>query len=277
LASNKISKAYVDTTVLTDALLKKYSRAEKAKAALRRFEVTELPQYAIKEFKAGPLKNFTWLHNELAMSRSFAKVCVRLQKMSMSPRRYLTSTALEALTEAANEIRRLTAGKIVEKYGADSDIDTIQAAEYRLAVKRNVFKAWKLRRRLTTRVTDLLTCYSEIDPYESTGGLIEIDPVKCQPKVECCLAPKLKAQPSFLRSLSYAVKSQPDSRENQRRSQALDTLILWPREPLTESSCRSLGDAIFVFFAPTKAVILTTNVRDHKPLASALGKEVQQP
>jgi hypothetical protein len=47
--------------------------------------------------------------------------------------------------------------------------------------------------------------------------------------------------------------------------------------PLDNSKCRSLGDAVFAFLAPVDSVILTTNIKDHRPLAQALGKSAVSP
>jgi hypothetical protein len=46
---------------------------------------------------------------------------------------------------------------------------------------------------------------------------------------------------------------------------------------LDNGKCRSLGDAVFAFLAPADSVILTTNVKDHQPLAEALGKSAISP
>ena len=43
------------------------------------------------------------------------------------------------------------------------------------------------------------------------------------------------------------------------------------------SDCRNLGDAVFAFFAPNTSAILTTNIRDHRPLAAAVGKTAISP
>jgi hypothetical protein len=41
--------------------------------------------------------------------------------------------------------------------------------------------------------------------------------------------------------------------------------------------CRKLGDAFFALCAPQDAVILTTNLKDHAPLANAMGKGAKAP
>jgi hypothetical protein len=38
-----------------------------------------------------------------------------------------------------------------------------------------------------------------------------------------------------------------------------------------------LGDALFAFFAPSDCEILTTNLRDHSPLAASLNKHAVLP
>jgi hypothetical protein len=57
----------------------------------------------------------------------------------------------------------------------------------------------------------------------------------------------------------------------------LSQLIRQPQKHITEEECRWLGDAIFAFFCPRAAVILTTNMRDHVPLAEAIGKRAENP
>ncbi len=55
------SKAFVDTTILTNRLIKFREEKKEAKDALAKYEITELPVYAIKEFKAGPLDYVKYL------------------------------------------------------------------------------------------------------------------------------------------------------------------------------------------------------------------------
>ena len=44
---------------------------------------------------------------------------------------------------------------------------------------------------------------------------------------------------------------------------------------MSDKTCRDLGDAVYAFFAPPDSVVLTTNIRDHRPLAEALGKQAK--
>src|SRR5438552_3179011 len=96
-----MSKAFVDTTVFTDVALKTRPYNKSSADSLKRYSETELPTYAIKEFKAGPLSHYAWLHNKFATLKSFANTLDALHRMSMSPRKYRTATALEALRDAA--------------------------------------------------------------------------------------------------------------------------------------------------------------------------------
>jgi hypothetical protein len=271
-----MSKAYVDTTVLSDVLLKPGALGAAARKSVSRYEVTELPEYAIKEFKAGPIKNFVWMHNKLASTGSFQLALNALQSVSKTPKRYTTATAIQALTDAADSISKFTLSKWVDKYGDSARIDSVLADECRLAIKTAIYKAWKKRRRVTTRVIQSLSCYKELDPYDARG-LIVVEPTQCQVDDECCLAGELRAKPQILQKLRDALGLLPKNSEHERQRKVLRDLIRKPRQPMTEEMCRSLGDVVFAFFCPTDDVILTTNVRDHEPLARALGKSVEAP
>lgn len=271
-----MSKAFVDTTILADALLKPGEIAAATKAALGRYTTTELPVYAIKEFKAGVLKNYIWFYNKLAIHKSLHKAVGALQGMSRTPKKYTTSTALEAFKAAAYLVRNLSSAEMVDKYGDSAKVDTVMCDRYRLALRKCIEMAWRRRRKITTQIVIPLSCYNEVPPYEE-DGVLKYDPVECDPQQECCLATALKKRPDDLKKLKKIVDAQPSKLENQRRSQVLNDLVRNPKRPMTQKMCKDLGDAFFALFAPDDAIILTTNTSDHEPLAKVLGKNVERP
>jgi len=272
-----MSKAFIDTTIITDALLKSGEIRKATIEAIKKFNETQLPVFAIKEFKVGPLKNFAWMHNTLVMCGSYEKALDALHRMSRSPRRYTTSTAIEALREAEGSIssQTPTLGALVAKYGENASQDRVRCDELRLAIKVAIFKAWRKRRDITTDIVLPLPCYREISPYEKRG-LIELDPKKCNPNGECSLAPQLRRRIEELKKMRDAIKDS-GKLENQRRSQTLRQIYRKPKQPIPEKACLYLGDALFVLFAPDDSTILTTNIADFQPLADSLGKKVNRP
>jgi hypothetical protein len=270
-----VSKAYLDTTILTDILLKHGEKSKAASDAVGRYTETVLPVYAIKEFKAGPLSNFCWMHNKLVQTGSFSKALGFLQRMSTTPKRNLTSTAIEALTSAASTIGGKSISSLSATYGPDVTLESLQCDQYRLAIKMEIVKAWAQRRQVTDEVSDPLPCYKENPPYEE-NGLMVAKPIKCNPDTECCMAKALKEDTKSLRKLKGGVDRKLKA-ENAKRWAVLQQLIKRPHLPMTEDMCRNLGDAVFAFFAPNDATILTTNIRDHGPLSEALGKKAELP
>lgn len=271
-----MAKAYVDTTVLADIVLKHGQPQEQGLAALRSFEITQLPVYAIKEFKRGPLANFTWLHNKFVTTQSFAETIAALHAVSRTPKRYLTSTALEAVVKAAYSIAQETPSTLAAKYGVDAEMDKIYCDEYRLSLKKTIFQAWSSLRSVATETVQPLSCYDEKPPYEKRG-MIELDPKKCDLQPTCCLVTSLKLMANDLKKMREAIQaSGSDRQEDQRRSKALKQ-VYHTKTAITDDVCRALGDAIIVAYAPAGATILTTNVRDHTVLANAVGKRVQSP
>jgi hypothetical protein len=188
-----LPKAYVDTTILADILLKAgQPKGDQALAALQTFESTQLPAYAIKEFKRGALARFAWLHNKFVTTNSFTQTMAALHAVAGTPLRYLTSTALEAVVKASASIAHETPASLGAKYGNDAHMDNILRDEYRLAIKKVIFQAWASLRNVTTETVHPLSCYDEKPPYEKRG-MIELDPKKCDLQPTCCLAPRLRA------------------------------------------------------------------------------------
>lgn len=260
------SRAYVDTTVLTDALLKRGAKEKAAKKSLSSYAETILPVYAIKEFKAGPLNYWIWLHNKLAMTKSLAGTIGALGELA-SFQKNRVATAQAALSSV---MQAFTTTPLTDEEAADL---------YRSAVYRIVISSWSKRRKVTTRVTDELTCYTEADPVlVKRTGLLENPGMKCKlhGTEECCLAAALKKRKSDLLYLLEAIKGL-SRREDVNRRAVLHKLSNTPKRSMDANDCRKLGDAYFALHSPSNAVILTTNTKDHEPLAKALNKVVAAP
>jgi hypothetical protein len=270
-----MAKAFVDTTILADATLKSGERQTEALAALARYSETELPGYAIKELKQGVLKNYAWFHNQLADSRSFSKAVAALHKMGITPRRHTAQSAMEALAESVRQFEKKTLRELLEEYGDEATADECLADEYRDFLRYLIFDGWNQRRSTTTRIVYDLSCYKETDPL-MRGGQIDLEPMRCDPKPECCMAEMLRQQANDIKLLILALEAAGGGRQISQRK-ALDRLVSNPPERMRHIDCKSLGDALFALLCPKDSVILTTNVRDHIPLASALGKEVEKP
>ena len=265
-----MSDAYVETTVLTDILLKPGSpKQQRAKSALTRYENTLLPVYSIKEWKAGPLVTFAYLHDKLLFTKSFSKT---LNIVSALPKAYQKSTAIEALAAAATILKAAP-----QKYAALGNRDDEMADSLRLALASLIMRSWRKRRNTTTRVVDDLPCYVEAAPRVGKDGYFDLAPKECDGDQECSLAPLLKSQPKLLEALRKAVPENSVRREDQKRRQALKQLIRHPNKFVDRETCRDLGDAIFAFFCPQGAVVLTTNIGDHGPLAESVGKKAEKP
>jgi len=262
--------AYVETTILTDLLLKPYShKQERAKAALARYDSTLLPVYSIKEWKAGPLYYFVYVHNKLVTTQSFANT---LQAIAALPLGYRRSTAQEALAAAGQQLRRQP-----QNFTVLGNTDKDHADSYRLSLASIIIRSWNKRRKVTTQVVQELPCYLEAAPSIGTDRLFDLSPRHCQIDEECSLAVKLKSNPELLEALRDAIPANSTRREDQKRRKALKHLIKHPDWIFTRDLCRDLGDAIYAFFCPAGAVVLTTNLRDHERLTKALGKLAEKP
>lgn len=269
-----MAKAFVETTILTNILLKPGEIRRRNQAALSTYTRSELPTYAIKEFKAGPLSNYVWAYNKLVNTGSLSLTLTAIGSI-LRFKPYTASTALEAISAAAQTVVAVDA-ETAKLYGKKADPNQTTFDVCRLTLKRLIIAAWKRRRLIADEVVLPLSCFNESGPKE-LDGLFALDGKKCEPQVECPLGVLLKRSPELLIKLRKAVDAQPAKTENERRSKVLRELIRNPKRPCTEMMCRYLGDAIFAFFAPVDSVVLTTNIKDLKPLVEALGKTASDP
>jgi len=271
-----MSKAYVETTILTDALLKPGSpKQSRAQAALARYQETLLPVYSIKEWKAGPIGHFAWLHDKFVQTRSLADTVQAISSVNPYFRPGRKSTAVEALAAAT----QLDAAE-PDQPGDYSSRDAENADRYRLALAKLILLSWKKRRKLTHKTIQELDCYTEAAPrIDRRSGFFDLSPRYCSREVRCSLEKELRARQSrdILIALRDSIPESSSRTEDRNRRSVLKQLIHQPQKHLTEEECRWLGDASFAFFCPRDAVILTTNIRDHKPLAEAIGKQAEQP
>jgi predicted nucleic acid-binding protein len=270
-----VSRAFVDTTVLANILLKRDASRETCLRALERYTSTETPTYALKELKAGPLYNWIWLHNKCVASKSYRDVIRALSAMARSRRRNLPLTALEAWGEVAN-LPSSTLRGLVERYGADADQDMVLADRMRLSLRRRIQTAWRDRRTVAS-VVHPLPCYQEAELIVSHLGVIDARPTECNPTPNCSLAILMARIPETIRLLQRVCERNLAKAENVRRRKVLRHIARTPKRPIDDNMCRALGDAVFAVLAPSDSVILTTNLTDHKPLAEALGKLAESP
>lgn len=258
------SRAFVDTTILANVLLKTGPLHDEAKVALGRYETTSLPVYAIKEWKRGQLAAYVLYHNYLKRTGSWSQTNQILAKWFKTPRKQ--STLREADAAA---VLRFRPNILVR----DWDVDL--AEHYRLALKTLIYESWNQRREVTTETILDLDCYVEVPPRDRRNGQIDPSPQDCKGGGECSFAGRLRERRELLIKLRDSISEV--SGENSRRVEALNRIISHPNLPFDRKQCRALGDAYFVIFAPDDSVILTTNLKDHQPLAAAIGKSAVSP
>jgi len=221
-----MSKAYVETTILTNLLLKPGSKKQAAaQAALSRYESSLLPVYAIKEWKAGPLDHYAYVHEKLVVTRSLADTIGAINALHpLNP--YKKSTSLEALEAAARlDTAEPQAG---EDYRSR---DEENADRYRLALASLIIRSWRRRRKVTNQTIHDLECYTEAEPTIAKDGLFDLKPQRCERDRECCLAEALKRRPDLLKALRDAIPETSTRNEDRQRRKVLKQLINTPNSP----------------------------------------------
>jgi hypothetical protein len=160
-----MNDAYVETTVLTDLLLKpRTAKHDRAKAALSRYAKSLLPVYSIKEWKAGPLKYFAYLHDKLTLTRSLERTFAAIAALPRAG--YLRATSIEAFTSAATMSKDLAQEEILLTDG--EELDRLMADRYRLALADLIIRSWRKRRKLPRKSSKSSTAIPKRPP--ESGG-----------------------------------------------------------------------------------------------------------
>jgi hypothetical protein len=265
-------KTVVDTTVFTDVLLKADAQRTKGELALKNSSETLLPEYALKEFKGGPLHYYVWYHNKIVEASSWPEA-ISVIRNNIGMRRNLPATALQAVGDFLGSIGKELPADIGTRYPGMT-LETAQLTELRTWLKQRIARAWRKRRKVTTAVISPLSCYVEKDIETTSSGQLDDAPLKCG-VLDCCLRERYRRRLAEIQKLEDACTG--TKQEIVRRRQALNRLRRHPTRAYEERHCRALGDAVFALDCPSGGEILTTNVVDHAPLADALNISVRTP
>jgi hypothetical protein len=141
--TNPQKRAVVDTTILVDALLKTDSQRDSALVALASYAQTLLPQYAIKEFKAGALHYYVWYHNKVVEAATFSEAVECIQR-NIGRRRNLPATALQALKDFFGSIEGQLLEEVLAKYPGMTR-DEARLAELQIWLRQKIARAWRAR------------------------------------------------------------------------------------------------------------------------------------
>jgi predicted nucleic acid-binding protein len=266
--------AVLDTSILTDALLKNATRGEAVRECLSRFDQILVPGYAVKEFIAGPLTYFSWLHNRVTSEESLQAVFDWLHRISRTPRRYATSTVIEALREAAAHAKEHHLDSLTERHGRRTSLDAVIKDQLRLSLRGTILTAWARLRGYSSSIVDSPSCFRGGE-LSHAGDLLLIAGSRCLGK-ECNLWPIASARASLV-ALQAAVEETRPSRERERRLAVMERVVATPGTPISEKECRALGDVMIVLSGPPDATIVTSNVRDFASLCRATEKEMMNP
>ena len=272
MTSSLSDKAIIDTTVLFDALMLETGRGEEARAAIRGFAEVLVPQYAIKELKKGPLGTWKWVHNKVVVAVKWSEVMDGVAALYWQ--KYKLSTSLAAITAFESSFAEI----LRAKHGGSIPTDKYEAIKLRhgrLRLKTKIFEAWENRYKAPLKAFWPLQCYDELGPVETAAGAIDDTPVNCAR--DCVLRKLFSNNPTQASALEAACRELESKDEMKRRGKVIADILRKPGRELTTTQCKHLGDAVFAMLCPDDAVVLTTNIVDHQPLAAALSKTAIRP
>jgi len=261
------TKAYLDTSVYTDFLLKK-SRRIILSEEFDKYANVALPAYAIKEFSKGPLQNYIYFYNLLATC-TLSGVFDTLHRENLTPRKHKLSTVLEFL---ANEWKKnkINILSLQKKYGRAASDENLIKAQLMDSLNYLIRKAWRDRRKFF--ILDELNCFSEGE-IVSRNFLLKLN-AKCNNNI-CSAAEHLaKDIPLLIRIRAFLANKKIYSDTSTKRY-LLKQIIHKRISNIDKSKCRSFGDLYFIVRSESDSDIITTNRKDFEPLVNYLKKSIK--
>lgn len=266
-----MSNAILDTTIIADILLKGNQQSSAAKRSLERYETIYLPTFAIKEFKRGPLRAYMWLHNKVVTTQSWAQAIGSVS--SVFRQRNLQSTALQAIVDFTSGLR--VDRRDLEGLGPIIGADALLSQHARIWLKTKIHQAWRGLFRKPFKLCAPLPCYAITAPRDLPNGLIDYKPLICT-LGPCSIQKQIIRERDIAEILENVCRSLPKE-EMSKRAIILRLIRRHPEQKLTDNQCIALGDVVFAIQCPIDAIVLTTNIADHHPLTSAIGKHAELP
>jgi hypothetical protein len=268
--------ALVETTILTDFLLKRDGSQLAAKHLMDKYSEVLIPHFSWKEMKRGPLAAFVWFHNKLSQTGDFSVTLIALQKISRTPKKYFTATSIQAIHSA---FVNLFGQSNLVKGGhglSGEELNKLISRSLRVETRRIVESAWRKRDELGGGIHHRLICYPDAE-LRFSKELLDIDPRDCKKGVKCCLHAEILLNDSRVDTIRNAIDRNDNRKELVDRRQTLRAATKHRSSPLNKDDCRKIGDAYFVIFCPPGYDIITTNSRDIEPMARSVGIDVVNP
>jgi hypothetical protein len=262
-----VAECYLDTTFLVGCLFLTKRDAKPYWDALTQYSTVNVPEYAHKELKIGVIRNLRWAYTKLVLTESVVDTLAAIQSHSLTPARYRTATAIQAIRlKFKAALDQLLIQNDESDQVKTGNSDKRLARILSLELKQAIAKGWN-RRRMVGKTVFPLDCYPreqidpDIEPFSTA-------PDDCPLGTECCMTKALRKREQDIKILRDTISKLPTKAEYLRRNAALRQIQLGRQ--ITRKECRDLGDAYFVLTCVKNWVILSTNTRDFQPMAQAL-------
>jgi len=159
--------------------------------------------------------------------------------------------------------------------GENTSVDEQIALVYRDDIARRLLAATRWLEREDPRVSHRLACYEHRALTVLHDGGLDDGVRRCARA--CSLGSILETSQEDVAKLIATLGSLEQKPENVKRREALEWVSVNVGAAPDHDRCRALGDAVFAVLCAPGGTIVTTNTKDHDPLARALNKSVRRP
>lgn len=282
MSNNKQKAVFLETTVVSDAVLKVKDRKKQIQAITKYYSKKYCSKYVKYEFSRGILQHYIWYHNVLALSSSMEEVHHALKKLGFKPKRFQT----------IQEFLEINSKEIYLRIPTDSINDANLSLE-KFIIKRGknilddlIRRSFRNIEKLVDEILNDVNCVEKLLPPCKNDGLWQNKIISINGETNRVFCPKFATKCGIFDFLKKNIdkfkaikeildKQDSHDNETEMRIYALNRMIKAckrQRNNIERKHCYAASDAIIAVEAPENADVLNNNVKHFNPICKAVGK-----
>jgi hypothetical protein len=265
-----LAGSFLDTTIVIHISETSEPDKSKGEAVVAKNQPAEVPYYALRELLTGRVRSLCETHNRVKAAQNVAEALLGVANVwSIEGRKK------DARIQAFAESMRVAFMQNPQGPREDLKREILQD----LAIRTT--RLWKNARKAKgVDTVQPLSCFNDGKLGFGVAGELRgpNNSFNCAKSERCAAAAYIYDDRVTLSKMIAALHPNKlgaplaDKHENKQRRKALKELDSRGPVDFPKTSCRALGDAYFAAMCPPGSVVVTSNLVDHEPLCTALGK-----
>ncbi len=271
LENKKDKKIFIETTIMTDYLLKDKNKVNNV---LYNYNRKITSNYVRMEFKKTPLNYLIYLHNKAVSCKNITEVHEAINKLSSNYHKYRLLSTLENVTNFYKNVFEKRPSEIIIECGNMTLNEYLREkaiSHFSLLIR----KCWRKFDETVDEIINPMECFVDIQPPYKKGRIYRDDTRTCKKSQNKCNIRGFinENRGTFNNILNKLQEMGAVDQETKKRRKSLKRILRTENKQVTIEDCRACSDAIIAVEAPEGAAIFNNNKKHYDPICDAIGKK----